>query len=165
MVVSTFKPDVAAPRVVDEITVELARKHSREASVKLANADFVVEAASRYLGWADRNHHKKVRSPTHALPEHVLKGRLSGDLTRSQVCARTRRGYQQKIAPHTAVHMYSESRAVPRGSLVRGRSYFFMTVRCGMPYDIVARYSSRMRDDLLRLAVHCWCTGTTQLGE
>ena len=72
IVVSTFKRDVAAPRVVDEITVELARKHSREASVKVSNDEFVVEAASRYLGWADKNQHKKVRPLTHVLHERAL---------------------------------------------------------------------------------------------
>ena len=61
--VSKFKRDVAAPRVVDELRVELARKHAREASVKVSNSEFVIEAASRYLGWADKNQHKKVHPP------------------------------------------------------------------------------------------------------
>ena len=99
MVVSTFKPDVAAPRVVDEITVELARKHSREASVKLANADFVVEAASRYLGWADKNQHKKVR------PEHIcLKGPLQWDLARG-VCAHSAWISAKNCATHSCSHV------------------------------------------------------------
>jgi len=59
MVVSKFKRDVALPRVVDELKVELTRKHAREASVKVSNGEFVIEAASRYLGWADKNAHKK----------------------------------------------------------------------------------------------------------
>ena len=60
MVVSKFKRDTAMPRVVDELKVELTRKHAREASVKVSNGEFVVEAASRYLGWAESNQHKKV---------------------------------------------------------------------------------------------------------
>ena len=60
IVVSKFKRDAAMPRVVDELKVELTRKHAREASIKVSNGEFVVEAASRYLGWAESNQHKKV---------------------------------------------------------------------------------------------------------
>ena len=61
MVVSKFKHDAAMPRVVDELKVELTRKHAREASIKVSNGEFVVQATSRYLGWAESNQHKKVR--------------------------------------------------------------------------------------------------------
>ena len=33
---------------------------SPQASVTVSNAEFVVEATSRFLGWADVNQHKKV---------------------------------------------------------------------------------------------------------
>ena len=62
MVVSKFKRDTATPRVVDELKVELLRKHAREANIRVSNGEFVVEAASRYLGWADKNQHKKARN-------------------------------------------------------------------------------------------------------
>ena len=61
MIVSKFKRDSARPRVVDDLTMELTRKHAREACIKVSNNEFVVEAASRYLGWADKNQHKKVQ--------------------------------------------------------------------------------------------------------
>ena len=61
MIVSKFKRDEARPRVVDDLTMELTRKHAREACIRVSNGEFVVEAASRYLGWAEKNQHKKVR--------------------------------------------------------------------------------------------------------
>ena len=33
MVVSKYNPDAETPRVIDEVTVELARRHRREASI------------------------------------------------------------------------------------------------------------------------------------
>ena len=36
MVVSQYGRDIATPRVIDEVTVELARRHKREASVVLS---------------------------------------------------------------------------------------------------------------------------------
>ena len=65
IIVSKFKRDTAPPRVVDEVKVELSRKHARETSIKVSNGEFVVEAASRYLGWAELNKHKKVREGKH----------------------------------------------------------------------------------------------------
>merc|ERR1711920_286313 len=59
MIVSKFKRDSARPRVVEDLTMELTRKHAREACIKVSNNEFVVEAASRYLGWADKNQHKE----------------------------------------------------------------------------------------------------------
>jgi len=59
VIVSKYRPDEARPRVVDELTVVLSRKHQREAGIKVSNDEFIVEAASRFLGWAEQNRHKK----------------------------------------------------------------------------------------------------------
>ena len=40
---------------VDEVTVLLVRKHSREAAITLSNQQFEVTATSMHLAWAERN--------------------------------------------------------------------------------------------------------------
>jgi len=59
MEVSQSQPDVATPRTIGEVTVELARRHKREAHVAVSNLEFIISAVSRFLGWADANQHKK----------------------------------------------------------------------------------------------------------
>ena len=76
MFVSKFKPEVASPRIINDVSVELVRKHSREASITISNDDFTVEAASRFLGWANLNQNKKV---CHQYPTmHAGRNRLHG---------------------------------------------------------------------------------------
>jgi len=58
LTVSIEKPD-AIDDEIDDVTVGLRRKHSREATVTVRNAEFELAASSRFLGWAEQNGHKK----------------------------------------------------------------------------------------------------------
>jgi len=87
--VSKFKPEVASPRIIDDVSVELVRKHSREASITISNDDFTVVATSRFLGWAKLNQNKKrldlslsARTMTHTLevaPHGLIGQTFDGD--------------------------------------------------------------------------------------
>ena len=58
LTVSIKMPD-AIDDIIDDVTVGLRRKHSREAAVSVRNGEFELKAASRYLGWAEQNSYKK----------------------------------------------------------------------------------------------------------
>jgi len=59
MSVSKYASDAATPRTVDEVTVELARRHKREACVVVSNLEYTIKAVSRFIGWADLNKYMK----------------------------------------------------------------------------------------------------------
>jgi len=56
--VDVAKPD-SVQYTVDDVTVHLVRKHSREAAITVANGQFEVKVASVFLGWAIQNHFAK----------------------------------------------------------------------------------------------------------
>lgn len=56
--VSTSTPD-ATQYVIDDVTLNLARKHAREATLTISNGEFEVQATSRFLSWSKQNNNKK----------------------------------------------------------------------------------------------------------
>merc|ERR1719389_398636 len=45
--------------MIDELTVELERKHYREVGITITSKEFVAKAASRFLSWAAQNNNFK----------------------------------------------------------------------------------------------------------
>lgn len=45
--------------VIDDVTLNLARKHAREAMLTISNGEFEVQATSRFLSWSKQNNNKK----------------------------------------------------------------------------------------------------------
>jgi len=56
--VSSSMPDAEQDRT-DDVSVTLARKHKREAVLTVSNGHYELAAASRYIGYAELNGHKK----------------------------------------------------------------------------------------------------------
>lgn len=85
--VAVKMPDVSE-YTVEDVSVQLSRKHMREAAIDVRNGEFKVTATSHYLGWAELNKRQKrldvamgaLKAPSLKVSAHGILGQtLDGD--------------------------------------------------------------------------------------
>lgn len=67
---SKFKED-SVQYTVDNVAVQLVRKHYREAAITVSTGDFELKAASMHLAWAEQNKYQK-RLDVSIMPRRVI---------------------------------------------------------------------------------------------